>query len=85
MADKLMVAAVLILLCTKPISVGPFAGDHLLVPISALGMPIVLPWTPSSTRLSASINACQLDIYSSVDLTHAASVCHQPSLGGKSP
>mmetsp|Transcript_4430 Transcript_4430/g.11057 ORF Transcript_4430/g.11057 Transcript_4430/m.11057 type:complete len:288 (+) Transcript_4430:288-1151(+) len=37
-ADKLMVAAVLILLCTKPISVGPFAGDHLLVPISALAI-----------------------------------------------
>lgn len=37
-ADKLMVAAVLILLSTKPIPVGPFAGDHLLVPLSALAI-----------------------------------------------
>jgi CDP-diacylglycerol---glycerol-3-phosphate 3-phosphatidyltransferase len=37
-ADKLMVAAVLILLCTRPLAAGPLAGDALLVPCCTLGV-----------------------------------------------
>ncbi|GIL72396.1 hypothetical protein Vretifemale_2763 [Volvox reticuliferus] len=37
-ADKLMVAAVLVLLCTKPIAVGPLAGNDWLVPVCTLAI-----------------------------------------------
>lgn len=36
-ADKLMVAAALILLCTQPLAAGPLAGNAWLVPTSTLG------------------------------------------------
>jgi phosphatidylglycerophosphate synthase len=36
-ADKLMVAAALILLCTQPLAAGPLAGNAWLVPASTLG------------------------------------------------
>ena len=36
-ADKLMVAAVLILLSTQPLAAGPFAGNTWFVPVSTLG------------------------------------------------
>lgn len=36
-ADKLMVAAVLILLSTQPIAAGPLAGNMWLVPVLTLG------------------------------------------------
>ena len=36
-ADKLMVAAVLILLSTQPLAAGPFAGNTWFVPVATLG------------------------------------------------
>ena len=36
-ADKLMVAAALILLCTQPIAAGPLAGNTWLIPVLTLG------------------------------------------------
>lgn len=36
-ADKLMVAAVLILLSTQPLAAGPLAGNTWLVPVATLG------------------------------------------------
>jgi phosphatidylglycerophosphate synthase len=36
-ADKLMVAAVLILLSTQPLAAGPCAGNTWLVPVATLG------------------------------------------------
>lgn len=36
-ADKLMVAAVLVLLSTQPIAAGPFAGNTWIVPVATLG------------------------------------------------
>jgi hypothetical protein len=36
-ADKLMVAAALILLCTQPLAAGALAGNAWLVPASTLG------------------------------------------------
>ncbi len=36
-ADKLMVAAVLILLSSKPIACGPLAGNDWLIPVLTLG------------------------------------------------
>jgi CDP-diacylglycerol--glycerol-3-phosphate 3-phosphatidyltransferase len=36
-ADKLMVAAALILLCTRPLAAGPLAGNEWLVPACTLG------------------------------------------------
>jgi phosphatidylglycerophosphate synthase len=38
-ADKLMVAAALILLCTQPLAAGPLAGNSWLVPSATLGAP----------------------------------------------
>ena len=38
-ADKLMVATVLILLCTEPVSAGYFAGNTWLIPTLTSGMP----------------------------------------------
>ncbi len=35
-ADKLMVAAALVILSTRPIPVGPLAGDAILIPVAAL-------------------------------------------------
>ena len=36
-ADKLMVTAVLLLLCTQPIPAGPLAGNTWLLPVCSLG------------------------------------------------
>ena len=40
-ADKLMVAAVLILLSTQPLAAGPFAGNTWFVPVATLGEQLV--------------------------------------------
>lgn len=37
LADKLMVAAVLVLLCTRPLAAGLWAGNNWVVPAMALG------------------------------------------------
>lgn len=44
-ADKLMVAAVLVLLCTQPIVVGPLTGNAWFVPACTMGKatPGILP------------------------------------------
>lgn len=36
-ADKLMVTAVLLLLCTQPVVAGPLEGNSWLIPICSLG------------------------------------------------
>jgi phosphatidylglycerophosphate synthase len=41
-ADKLMVAAVLILLCTQPLAAGPLAGNSWLLPVLASGDAVAL-------------------------------------------
>lgn len=36
-ADKLMVATVLVLMCTQPLAAGPLAGNNLLLPVCTMG------------------------------------------------
>lgn len=38
-ADKLMVATVLILLCTQPVAAGPWAGNAWFIPVLASSTP----------------------------------------------
>ena len=44
-ADKLMVAAVLVLLSTQPITAGPMAGNAWLLPVLTLGKSHSVTWT----------------------------------------
>ena len=49
-ADKLMVAATLVLLSTRPIPVGPMAGDAFFIPMASLGAPRPAATPPKRNR-----------------------------------
>ena len=65
-ADKLMVAAVLVIVASRPLAAGPLAGNAWLVPALAIGAP------PAGTDSQSILRSCGCQACMPPQRTHAS-------------